>query len=483
MEVRSKKEARDMLWQRGELSWKLDPVQKELYNLYYNSKHKVQTWLLGRRNGKSFSLVVLAAEQCIRHPNSIVKFVSPTKTQVNQNIRPLFKKIFEDCPKDLLPEFKTKDYIYYFPNGSEIQLAGTENKHAERLRGGDSHLAIVDEARDCKELNNVVKDILLPTTLMTKGKIILASTPPREAEHDFIDFIQEAELRGSLIKKTSFQNPRITKEEINDMIEELGGPNSESVRRELMCEIIKDSTTSVIPEFNELLEKDIVKDWPRPPFFDSYEAMDLGGKDLTVVLFGYFDFRADKVILEDELVMDFSIPDNNLETLTKQILAKEKELWFNYLTNEIKKPYLRISDIDYIAIRELSHYSHKELNFIPAKKDNKDAALNNLRVMLNNKKIIIHPRCKTLLRHLNNVKWYSPNNKNTFARSPDNGHYDAVDALIYFIRHIIYSKNPYPAHYEMNMKDLYVVNKDKFINGGQGSQTEIFKKIFGIKSK
>ena len=68
----------------------------------------------------------------------------------------------------------------------------------------------------------------------------------------------------------------------------------------LVQEIIKDSKTSVIPEFDTNLEKEIVKDWPKPPFFDAYEGMDTGGKDLTVVLYGYYDFRAGKIIVEEE---------------------------------------------------------------------------------------------------------------------------------------------------------------------------------------
>jgi hypothetical protein len=110
----SKAEAVKELWRRGELSWKLDSVQKEMYKLYYTSKIRTLTWLLARRSGKTYLLCILALEQCIKHPNSIVKFVSPTKLQVNNNLRPLFRKILEDCPEDIKPEFKTKEYIYYF---------------------------------------------------------------------------------------------------------------------------------------------------------------------------------------------------------------------------------------------------------------------------------------------------------------------------------------------------------------------------------
>lgn len=472
--------AKEELWKRGELSWKLDTTQKELYELFYNSKHKIMTWLLSRRQGKTYTLCILALEQCIRQPNSIVKFVSPTKLQVNNNVRPILRQILEDCPTKIKPEFRNKDYIYYFPNGSEIQLAGTDGGHAEKLRGGDSHIWFVDEAGTCADLHNVVKSILLPTTLITKGKGVLASTPPKEPDHEFLDYIEEAEVKGSLRVKTVDDNPRITKEQKEELIQELGGIDSDEAQRELYCKIIKDSKTSVIPEFTPQLELKIVKDWPRPPFFDSYVSMDIGFKDLTVVLFAYYDFRADKVIIEDELVINFQNPDNNLETLSKQILEKETKLFTNPLTLEVKKPYIRVSDINYIVIQEIVKHSNKQLTFQMAEKYDSDSALNNLRLMLGNEKIIINPRCVTLIRHLKNVRWQA--NKKVFARSADDGHYDAVDAAKYLVRTIQYNKNPYPAHYNLNMKDLFVRNPDKFIFGNN-NQIETFKKLFNIKPK
>lgn len=479
-----KQHKKNELWRRGVLHWKLDTTQRELYDLFYNSSHKIMTWLLSRRQGKTYTLCILALEQCIRQPNSIVKFVSPTKTQIMQIVRPIFRQILEDCPQDIKPEFRSKDYIYYFPNGSEIQLAGTDNGHAEKLRGGDSHIWFIDEAGSCDDLNNVIKSILLPTTLITNGKGVLASTPPRESEHEFLKYIEDAELKGSLIKKTIDDNPRITKQQKDELIQEVGGINSEECRRELYCEIIKDSIRAVIPEYDVALEKEIIKEWPRPPFFDAYEGMDTGGKDLTVVLYGYYDFRADRIIIEDETVVNFQNKETNIQSFVKEINKKEIELWKNPISLEYKAPYIRVSDIDYILIQELYSQSQKlfpreqVINFQIAKKDELGSAVNNLRVLLANKKIIIHPRCETLRRHLKNIKWDKARKK--FARSADNGHYDAVAALIYFIRNIIYAKNPYPSTYNSTSRDLFGLVPGKT---DTNTQIEIFKQIFNVKPK
>lgn len=478
----TKQQAIKELWFRANISWKLKPHQKELYDLFYSTNHKVQTWLLARRSGKTYVLALLAIESCIKNPNTIVKFLSPTRLQVNSNLRPIMRQLLNDCPEEIKPEFKAKDYVYYFPNGSEIQLAGSEAGNIEKLRGGYSHIAIIDEAQDVTDLNDAVKSVLLPTTLTTKGKVLLAGTPPKNADHDFIGYVEEAELRGSLVKKTIYENTMLTKEAIEEMKSELGGDLSDEFRREMLCEIVKDPNYSVIPEFTAELEKEIVKDWPKPPFYESYESMDIGFKDLTVVLFAYYDFRADKVIIEDEIAVNGT--NLQLPKLVKDIQTKEIALWHNPLTNEVILPTARISDINYIVMQEIARASQGQITFIAAKKDDKEAAINKLRVLLQSKKIIINPRCVNLIRHLKNVRWDKSKARANFARSPDDGHYDAVDAAIYLIRHINYGKNPYPWDYDSGLKreDVFVKNPDVF-NKSTTNNVDVYKKIFGIKGR
>jgi hypothetical protein len=209
--------------------------------------------------------------------------------------------------------------------------------------------------------------------------------------------------------------------------------------------------------------------------------MDLGYTDMTVVLFGYFDFRQDKIIIEDELIMQGSEKDFSIAKLTSEIKRKEEVLWTNVLTNEIKKPLIRVSDINHIVTNEILKNSNYQINFQPAKKDDNAAAINNLRALVGGKKVIIHPRCTTLIRHLKNAKWKSLTNKNEFARSPDDGHYDAVDALKYFLRAVAYNKNPYPANYDLQNlgNDIYRVQKHNYTKNVDNA--EVYKKIFGRK--
>lgn len=475
---------KEALWRRGNLYWKCHIVQKEMYDIFQKApKHSTLVWVLARQSGKTWELSCLALEQAIKQPNSIIKFVTDTKLHAETILLPVFEEILRDCPEDIKPEYKVKQYTFYFPNGSQVQLAGTDSKHYKRLRGQKAHLVLIDEAGFCNDLDDVYGGALFPTTTHTGGKIIMASSIPEQLDHPFFKFIEKAQFEGHLTEKTIDDNPLLTKEEIEAIAKSMGGRDSDRFRREYLNEIVKDSNISVIPEYTKELDKEIAQKWKRPAFFDYYVSMDIGGKDLTVVLFGYFDFVKNKLIIEDEIKFDFQIPGNNLELLTKQIMAKEKALLYNEDINEQRVPFRRVSDINPIAIGEILKYSKQNggnVFFQDAKKDDKDSAINDLRVRLGSKQIIIDPDCLTTRLHLKNVRWNSKTNKEKFARSPDMGHYDAVEALKYMVRSVMFSKNPYPAHYNVNMENLYVANPDKF---NKEDPLQVYSKIFNTRKK
>jgi len=236
------------------------------------------------------------------------------------------------------------------------------------------------------------------------------------------------------------------------------------------CHIIKDSNYAIIPEFNEELKKIIVKETDRAPFYDAYVGMDIGMKDLTVVLFGWYDFLKAKLIVEDEFVIHGQ--KFNTSTLADGIKQKEAEVFTDKITGEQRIPFLRISDNNLIVIKDL--WDLHGLRFLPTRKDDADAALNKVRVMLENEQILINPRCKTLITHLEAGIWNKA--KTSFDRSADNGHFDAIDSLKYLIRNVQISKNPYPKGY----LDKY--NESHFERPGyKNSQHHEFSKIFNTR--
>lgn len=472
----SQKQAKQLLWRKGVLSWLLDKNQLALYELFHKNSEKVQTWLLARRSGKSFTLCVLAIEYCIKNPGSVVKFVSPNKLQVERNIRPLINQILETCPEDLKPDFRVKDGIYFFANKSELQLAGSDKGNIDSVRGGFAHIAIVDEAQDVSDLKYAVNSVLIPTTLTTKGKVLISGTPPKDPDHDFLYFIELCESRGTLVKRTIYDNPRLTKEDINEQIRAMNGEHTEDFRREFLCEILKSKTRTVIPEFDDIKELELVKEWKRPPYYHPYTGMDVGGRDWTVVLFAYFDFKADKLIFEDELVYK----DQNMYTPTvaKDIEKKEEELWVEPLTQEIIKPKKRVSDHNVIFINDIKKHSNYKIIFENANKKDKPAAINFLRVLINADKIIINPRCKTLISHLKNAKWLNTTTNSEFGHCPEGSHYDALDAALYLCRAVDFKSNPYPKDYNSPLEPSNAFYTPDY---NKSNDLSIYKKLLGGK--
>lgn len=355
----SKQAVRHELWRRGLIHYKFHIVQKEMFELYNKAPDgSTLVWLLARQTGKSYCLGLIGTMACISKPNTIVKLLTDTKLHARTIFEPIFREIFEDCPEDLKPEYIASSFVYIFKNGSQIQMAGSDGNSAERLRGQKSDLILVDEAGFCDKLDYNVKSVLFPTTTHTGGKIILASTPPAEPDHEFVGFIEEAESNHLLTKKTLDDNPLLTQQQKDNIVSKFkGGRTNSQFRREYLCEIVKDETLSVLPEVDDELISQIVKDHPIPPFYHRYVAMDIGFKDLTVVLFGYYDFRENTIVIQDEIVRNGK--QIHLPVFTKEIQDKESSLWTNDLTSEFIKPDIRVSDVNPFVIQEISIYSKK----------------------------------------------------------------------------------------------------------------------------
>lgn len=475
----TRSEAIDLLWRKGVLYWKLDSCQKQLYDKFTKTDFKTVVWNCSRQLGKSWTLIILALEYCLQNPNVQVKYCAGTAKAVSKIIKPTLRRILVECPKDLTPKYNREMGCYVFPNGSLLYIEGLDGGKAEDLRGTPMHFGIIDEAGFVDDLDYVVNSILLPMTSTTKGRILIVSTPAKQAGHEFTNFLRVAEYEGAYIKKTIYDflkdvendpphfKERLTLEEV-ERLKKATNPNA--WRREYLCEIIADSDSTVIPEFTDEIQLKCIKEWPKPLRFDTYESMDLGVKDLTAIIFAYYDFKEGKLIIEDE----FSCHGQQVNTsfIARNIKEKEAQLWTNAMTGEIQQVYRRIADTnEKIAQQDLSRQFG--ITFIPTRKDDKDAAINDVRIKIQEERIIINPRCKQLIFHLKNATWNKA--RKSFERSPDSGHFDFIDALIYLVRNIDWNKNPYPFGWNM-AKDSFIWKPTEAISNSAQTIKNIFIK-------
>jgi hypothetical protein len=445
-----KLEVVEEMWKRGNLNYKRNPAQKKMHDSFHNTDDKIHVELASRRTGKTFEWCLEATEVCRKKEFAVVKFLCPTQKMVKMNIRPIMREILKDCPEVYKPEWKENDKVYKFPNGSEIQLAGTDNKAYQNLRGGASDLCIVDEAGFCSDLEDAVFSVLQPTTATTGGRIVLASTPSTSSNHEFIQiFVKPAMAAGKVNIFTIHDNTMIPESEKLAIIKAFpGGVDNPKYRREYLCEIITDRDVVVVPEFTDEKQAEIVTEVEMPPYFSTYVSADPGFRDLTAALFGYYDFQKARLVILDELILN----DKDMTSINFATRGKDLEAKHFSVTNEIGmerfvEPMRFMDNNELILINDLA-VMH-EYYFSATKKDEKQLQINKLRMWLHNNRVIIHPRCKHLIYHLKCAEWDKNGKKfRHLPNTPDNeirgGHADCLDALIYMVRNIDEHTNPYP---------------------------------------
>jgi PBSX family phage terminase large subunit len=470
------------LWEMGELSWKLKGKQDDIYKHFVNSDRDIEACLISRQFGKSFTLCLIAVEICIQMPNSIVKYACPVQKMVERIIIPRIKEIIADCPEHLKPEWRANSKAWIFPNGSEIQVAGCNSGQYDNLRGGSADLCIVDEGAFVDELETVIYSVLAPTTDTTDGKIWIASTPnPDEPQHEFHElFVFPMEAEGTLLKFTYLDSPLIDDAKKAKILKRYpGGENNSKFRCEYLCEIPKVSENSVVPEFNANKENIILEEIVLPHHFDGYVSADFGFRDLTIVLFGYYDFMNAQLVIIDELVMNG--PEMTTDYLAEEIKKKEDIRFHNEEINMPIKPYLRVADNALQIINDLVRLH--DLHFMATKKDNKEAQINQVRLWVSSGKIKIHKRCKHLIYHVENAQW--DKSRKTFKNLTDSpngevrgGHCDALDALIYLVRNVNEGRNPFPDDYD-KLKGPNIFNS---LHKPKDTRMQVLvKTIMGIK--
>lgn len=454
--------AKKILWLRGDLSWKLHDAQLVLDFDFNKSPKQLFVGNCSRQWGKSFWAVTKAIETAIKKPKAQIRYGAAFQSDLVDFIIPAFDKILEDAPAAVKGRKVGKFYV--FPNGSRIKLVGLD-KHPNGLRGNTLDLIIIDECGFVGNLDYIYKSVIIPATLHRPNcKIILISTPPSTPAHPFVDYVQKAELEGAYVKLDIHTNPLIGPDDIKRMADEMGGVESTTFRRECLCEFVTDSDLAIIPEWNDKYIEAIERD-EYYKYYHKYDGMDLGVKDLTACIFGYYDFKRAALVIEDEFSMNG--PSMNTLLLVGAIKAKEKELWSNvdeqnkpvkdFNNNSI--PFRRISDNNWpILMQDLS--SLHNLTFIETTKDNLEAMINEVRLMVQAGQLIVHPRCKQLIGCLRYGVWDAK--KKAFARSTVYGHFDHLAALIYLIRNLAKGTNPIPAAHGFENHRSWLGNiKDK----------------------
>lgn len=250
-----------------------------------------------------------------------------------------------------------------------------------------------------------------------------------------------------------------------------------------MCEIIRDAEKTILPSFTAQREKVIVTaDYERPVYCDKYVSLDIGGSDLTALLFGFYDYQNATLVIEREFVCDGT---TNTNILAENIRRIEAELWTNPIDMTVEVPYKRISDNNNAILLTDLQKLHG-ISFTKTKKDKKHAALNSLDVTIQQEKLIIHPSCVHLIHHAKFAEWN--NSQTSFKRLKDSptgkirgGHADCLDSLLYLHRSVSKSHNPFPSGYgAMTGSNVFTTLHKPAPD--KSTSTSIFEQLFKKRS-
>lgn len=453
-------------WFRGMLKWKLHSAQKVIYEKFKKQTTPLFVANCSRQFGKSYWAVVEAIECAVKNKNAQIRYGAAFHTDLTEFIIPAFEKVMEDSPKSIKGRYKASGTSFIFPNGSKIKLVGLD-RNPNGLRGNTLDLIIFDECGFVSNLDYLYKSIVIPATMhRPNAKVIMISTPPATPAHPFVDYCQKAELEGSYSKFTIYENPLINEATIDRLKKESGGEETTTWRREYLCEFVTDSDLAIIPEWKDEFVQDLQRD-EYFGYYHRYVGLDLGVKDKTAAIYGYYDFRRASLVIEDEFEM--SGPQMNTEILANTIKQKEKELWGDF------DVFRRISDNNWpIMMLDFSHLHN--LTFIATDKDNLEAMINEVRIMVQNGQIIIKPKCSKLIGCMKYGVWDLK--KKQFARSTAYGHFDHLAALVYLVRNLAKHSNPVPATHGFETHRDWTYNVER----KHSNNAELFKKVFTPKT-
>lgn len=433
-------DSRRILWEHGSVSsFYLRDDQLPVYEFLHKQKEPFLE--ASRRYGKTTIILCYVLEKLRANPNWICRWVLPEKDQARTIVMPEIEKIQADCPDDLQFEFRRTDSVYVGPNGSQLFLYGVDKDKGKKLRGPLAHIVVADEFGFWNH-PRVLRSVLRPQLLTTRGQLIIASTPSEDIGHPYYSYREKARRKDRFIQRTIYDNKSLTLDEIQAEMEEQGGADSHTWKREYLCQDVGDPTLRIVPEWND--ERNIIPDdTARPSHFDAYVGGDSGVDDNTFIVFGYYDFLNDEVVIEDEFVTS----GKPTKEIIDQAKIIEERIWGE------KKPFRRVYDADKQVLVDVTS-THGYSVYLPEKAE-KVQAINRFRVRVGAGKFKVKKKCVNLIRQLKVGQWRDEKHTD-FARSEELKHLDGIAAAVYFNRSVITSRNPYPQYEGVSLGSHFV---------------------------
>lgn len=431
-------EMEQSLWRRGELSWKLDPLQEQIRQKAMSVKSDCHAFICSRQIGKSWTVDVLALEFAIRaalqNKGILVRILAPTLKQVYDIVRDNLAKICADAPPGLIVPAKS-DLRWLIAGRSQLRIGALERAHVDSNRGGNADIVIYEEGGfvSSDEYQHAVESVIGPQLLRSGGPEYHISSISEDENHYLHSTIMpRCQQLGTLSSYTIYDSPSLSESQIQKAIERCGGIESEAFQREYMNKIIRSRSLMVIPEFD--LDRH-VGEFEIPRHYYTVVSTDTGGsKDKSAGCAVIYDFRNDKLLVVADYLLDANTPSSEIVAAARSLERHAQQGYHDRLRIFADAPPQMLLD----WLNQFGYVAQLPL------KDDLQAALNALRLGFQQNKVLIHPSCKATIGCVRSARYNTQ--RTDFVRSEAYGHADSLMALVYANRCINRTANPYPAY-------------------------------------
>ncbi len=427
----------EALWRRGDLEFLLWDQQIAPFRSMESMPPSATEYvvLCARQFGKSTMGVVRALSKAIKHRDACILIIGPDTKQTRDIVNPKMRFLMRTAPPGLIRQSKSENRWYIFHESdplrndfSEIIIAGM-NDGSSSQRGKTVQEILVEEIADVNEdkfLEAIEQDLGPALTHSKGGKIIYLTTLPPVPDHPFITTTMvKAKLHNAISIFTIDDNIALTPEQYDACVSRAGGRHTIAFRREYLCEVVRDKNRVCLPDFDETHN---VRDFTLPTYCNVLVVGDWGGvRDKTAVVLYTYDYLSDLDLFWDERVFEPNTPSS---VIVPELRSMEAGHYV--LSRYIDAPQ------QFVTIDLSVDYGYHAA--LPQKTD-WQASLNTLNVRFQQRRALIHPRCKFLIQSANSG--ILNKSKSDFDRNEALGHMDGVAAMMYAVR-MTNRDNPYP---------------------------------------
>lgn len=427
-EKRHQLRTKDDLWFGGNLRFLCHEAQHVIYDSFYSTKDKETVILASRRFGKSYLGLILCLEYCIRNPNTIARFVPPEIKQAWQICLPTMAKLEQSWPYGLI-RYSATEKAWKVGKDSWLYLGGFDSQN-DAQRGGEASFIVCDEAGfTCPETYEyLLKSVLKPQLLTTRGRMLILSSPALEPDHPFMqETVADAKLEGRLHSFDVYQNPLLDNDQIEEAKKDCGGEDSQAWQREYLCKIVRPKSMMVLPRWT----MDCVQEWEPEPWHYRCLVGDFGGvTDKTVIHALAYDYRSSidgTVWFIDERAYEPN-------TTTNEIVAGIQALHDKWIKPSRAPDQDQNAYLDCPGQLRVDLANHHNISVSIPHKDDFHAGVNLINLFVQRNNLRVHPRCKFTALSFENARFND--RRNDYIRNAVLGHCDAIASAIYGIRHV-----------------------------------------------